>query len=159
MKNKRALYVLLPLMIVIWGIIFYRIFSYVNKETINSIGNNDIKAAMIDSSSVVDTFSIVAKYRDPFLQTAYVNERKTMLTKPPAKPIEKVEAPPVIWPSIHYGGMVKNQQSNKAFALVRINEKDNLMKPGDELQGVKLMNMSKDSIEVIYQQQKKTVLK
>lgn len=147
MKNKKLLYILFPLVILIWGAIFYKIFYYESpgeewkEEAVSPLKN-------IVTLSVPDTFNIIADYRDPFLGTIVHME------KAPDRPMQpKVVQPPkikvaVIWPNIVYGGMIKNQQSSQELALVKINGKENIIKAGDKVGDIELIKIYKDSIEV-----------
>ena len=156
MKHKKITYLLLPLVAVIWGIIFYRIFSAVSPEPILPVGGSILTSKTINTS-IPDTFSIIANYRDPFLgKVVQVKDSASGKVKPPKT--EKVVIPKQ-WPSLSYGGIIKNQKSGKQFVLVNINGEGNLMKTGDEVSGIQLLKVYKDSIEVSFQKEKKVVWK
>lgn len=157
MKNKKTLYILLPLVAVIWGIIFYRIFSGVSNK-------NDapgLKQTFFNDTSVAvaaDTFTLIADYRDPFLGRLPSSEKPQIRVASQPRPAP-VPLPPTQWPAISYSGLVKNQKSNKLVALVNINNQGSLMAPGQVLNEVTLLKVFKDSIEVQYRGEKKIVRK
>ena len=159
MKNKKAIYFLLPLVLIIWGIIIYRIFF----DTI-SINNSEILSRGIPLKIVkenVDTFSIYADYGDPFLDYLWEYD-ESEVEQDPSEIVETIiEKPPVLvnWPSISFGGIVKNQKSNKQVVVVNIEESGHLMKIGDVVMGVTLKKVFNDSIQVVYEKEVKTISK
>jgi len=108
-----------------------------------------------DLEMTVDTFSIVANYRDPFLGR--------IITEPKLAPKKIVTKPkvviPVRWPLITYGGMIKNNKSEKVVAIVNINRKSNLMNLGDVVSEVELLEIHSDSIKVKFSGIKKYITK
>ena len=155
MKNKKLLYVLIPAVILVWGAIIYKVVMGLG-------GNEDtsfqkIEMAEIHSTDVLnDTFSINPSYRDPFSGKQI---KKIVTTGQPT--IKKIVAPPVIanWPSIIYGGIVKNQKSNKQLVLVSINGQSTMLKIGESYNNVELLKVFKDSIEVKFGKEKRFVKK
>ena len=60
----------LPLVLLLWGMIFYKIFYRGNdKSTFEDRYKNDTKTKKKDTPK--DTFGIVANYRDPFLSSYF----------------------------------------------------------------------------------------
>ena len=67
MKNKKYIYLLIPLTIVIWGLIIYKIVSYKGdgyESFKKEIKNNNTQDIIISD----DTFSLFLNYPDPFLK-------------------------------------------------------------------------------------------
>jgi len=95
-----------------------------------------------------DTFSIIAKYRDPFLGKIRSPKPKTKKVKKKPPPIKKKPEPVLRWPTITYGGMIKNQQTGKLVAMIKINGKDNLMAVDNIVSEVRLVQVYPDSIKV-----------
>lgn len=153
LKNKKAIYVLLPLVIAIWGMISYRIYSAVNSSS-ESREEVFFQAGFTPPKALVDTFSLIANYRDPFLGKTIV-ETESEKPKSPVIKKEKPKPEAIVWPAIVYKGMIKNQKSNKQLCLVSIAGQDNMMKEGDVATEVELKKITKDSIEVIFKKQSK----
>ena len=78
--------------------------------------------------------------------------KKKSKPKPKAIPDKK-------WPSISYGGMIKNCKSVKVIALVNINKKSNLMQQGETKYEIELLKIYNDSIEVKFSGVKKYIRK
>ena len=161
MKNKKALYVLLPTVISIWGYLFYKIFSTLNQD--EPVANYSASGAAIslNENSPFNTFNLLANYRDPFLGKMVLdNKRAVQSNNPaPANPAIKKPVQQTQWPQISYTGMIKNQQSKKQLAMVQINGKDYSLKIGEETDGIELKKIFKDSIEVSKGKEKKIIRK
>lgn len=163
--KKNIIYVLLPIVLLLWGTIIYRIFNTVNPKkeqatNITSIINSDF-------SSDLDTFSINPFYNDPFLRKKQLVE--TIHIQPklnhPLKVIEPVKKNDnetesnKSWPSIIYHGRVKNVESQQQFAIIQINGQSVFMKAGDSESELKLLKIADDSIEVSFKSNKKIIKK
>jgi len=137
LKNKKAIYILLPLVIFIWGIVIYNIFSSMGGGSEIVLVNTAIPEESVSRQIAIDTFSITANYRDPFLGKIVSGKPKPIKKQFKKRPpIKKKPIQPIRWPSISYGGMIRNQQTNKLIAMVKINGKDNLMNEGGVVAGI-----------------------
>jgi hypothetical protein len=164
MKNKKLMYILLPLAIIIWGLIIYKIISnYTGDDDTGIVSNNNKTNAL--PVNIADTFSLILNYPDPFLKgevqvTNYtktvqpqVNYNKTRTTGK-TKEIKKVN-----WPLIVYGGIIKNKANNKTCSIIKINNIEYIMSVGDVCKDVKLIKTYKDSVLVMYDNAIKTIVK
>ena len=160
MKNKKLTYFLIALVVFVWGLIFYNIFKGVFNGNKNYVIANIQKKKVKDIIITPDTFTIKANYRDPFLTKTYVAKKtKKKIVKKPVikKPIEP--KPPIRWPVIKYLGSIKNQKTNKEVAIININGKEKLISVGDTVTGVRLLKIYGDSVQVVYQKEKKVIRK
>lgn len=111
--------------------------------------------AVTDTLSV-NSFTISGHYRDPFLGRIFLEN--TTINKP--KSVKEIQIKVIVpWPNIIYGGMIKNQKSSSQIAMININQQDNLMKVGDEIYGIQLLKIYKDSILVSFQKEKRMIVK
>ncbi|MFN3402668.1 MAG: hypothetical protein ACK40G_01145 [Cytophagaceae bacterium] len=164
MKGKSVTYFLIAGVVVIWGIIFYRIYI-----SVSSSDNNIIyKAPVVMSGAeinVKDTFDLVANYRDPFLgNLAKVAEDKPVILKaavPVVKNVPKIKEPEpeMDWSFISYFGNIKNPQTQKTVALISIHGKDYMVSVGQEIQGVVILNNMNDSIRISFEKKSKVIKK
>jgi hypothetical protein len=155
MKNKKAVYFLVILIAGIWGVILYRIFNFSSSPD----NNTELQASFVSpvlNPNTADTFSISLNYRDPFLgkTEAPVQNKKQKPVPIPEKVVE-----PTKWPSISYGGMIKSRKSNAQLCMVMINGQSNFMKEGDAIADIQLKKIYKDSIELMFQKEKRVVRK
>lgn len=155
MKNKKAIYFLLPVVLVVWGLIFYKIVFREPADTImpamvyHTIHHGD--------SSVLDTFSIVARYRDPFLGKTFANDSVTPKVHTAGHAITKPAAPPLQWPKIVFSGLVAGK--NGRLAIISIADKQYLASTGDKLDSFLVVAIFPDSVVIKCNHEKKTFYK
>ena len=143
------------MLVVIWGGIAYQISSFGSSDvTTHSRGNLPVSRK---ENTKPDTFSILANYRDPFLGKPIEERKPESASKKMPKPVEiKVALP---WPKITYGGVIKNQKSSKQLYLVQVNGNDNIIKEGDVVEEVQITKAWKDSIQVVFEKEKRVFKK
>lgn len=161
MKNKKLTYILLPAVIGIWGMIFYRIYSGMdgNDKPVAATGN---MSAANSNAAAEDTFTLIASYRDPFLGSMAVVNDHPKVSQPAAntpKPVEPKQVVAAPWPSVTYSGMIKNQKSSVQLAMLQVNGQGYTVKTGESIEGVQLLKIYRDSAEVMFQHQKKIIKK
>jgi len=148
-KSTRT-YVLLGLVLVIWGIVGYRIFSTLAPETqekslVATTTFTDVQVA------AQDTFSIQANYRDPFLGTLPPSQRKFPKTK-------KGTRKKINFPSIAYTGSMVNSSTKKRIFFVTVNGTQHLLEKGKTGSEVTLMHGTGKSITIRYKGAVKRVM-
>lgn len=112
-----------------------------------------------DASLASDTFSIIADYRDPFLQNQSFSQNTVNEIQKSNIPLSLKVEKVVQWPTIVYGGTIMNQKSSKQLALVKINGKEKILKTGEMVEEIELVKIYKDSIEVRMLKNRKVVKK
>lgn len=152
MKNKTKTYILLSLVLAIWGIIGYKIVATVNPDTNAPVQDNFNVAFNPKTNTEIDTFSVKTANRDPFLGTLLVK-------KTPIKKTKKVTVKKNEWVPVVYNGIVSNKNTTNKVYVVSINNKQYLMKLGQEFNGIKLIKGNNTEITVSYKGERKTVLK
>lgn len=154
---------MVPLVLLVWGVVFSQLFSYFYSDPILSVQKAD-QVINIDEIKE-DTFSIVASYRDPFLgrkRKSYRNNipqdsgQQTANRGTGVKKSIPAEKP---WPLISYNGMIKNNNSDRKVGIVKIDEKEYLVKSGDVIGAVSFLAIEKQSIKVRFQKETKTITK
>jgi len=149
----------------IWGIVIYRIFAGMSDDDTNYSQTQVSK--YVDIDSVSETYSLIASYRDPFLGRSFTQKpinTNSLSTKPPKKVItpapKPVEPPkPIVyidWSFIQYNGLISNKGTSKLVGLVKIKGTDHIVNVNSTIGDVKITALSKDSVEILFQQQKKT---
>jgi len=153
---------MMPFIILVWGVVFYQLYVYLFSSP--TYVTNEIKEVVNIDQIKIDTFSIVANYRDPFLDKkitfsqpktiATTNSTKITNTKNnKEKTLEKK------WPTLTYNGMIKNNNSDKRVGIVTINGKEYLVKEGDVYHEVKFMVINKHEIKVHFQNETQLISK
>jgi hypothetical protein len=159
MKNKKLLYVLIPAVLVIWGIIAFRIYRAVYRSDQAQMGFMH-QSSNSEKATIQDTINLIANYPDPFLKEVYSSSiegsvNSSILIRDFSTEVQN--QPTIIWPEVRYGGRIKNSSHNKDVFLIQIGTTNYLLKPGEIVENVKLLNADKDSIIMEYQNQQKTI--
>lgn len=163
MKNKKNIYILLPIVLLIWGAVMYQFFTFSNNQVSEFEPQTEISLNPLNFKEQ-DSVPFDVNYRDPFLGKAFVsNENKSVIRttksnsnsklKKLAKPIETI-----IWPTIIYKGIVSDtKEKNKVFMLI-IDGKTFLMRAKNNENGVFLVEGDRESIELEYKRETKLIL-
>ncbi|HEU4789521.1 MAG TPA: hypothetical protein VFS71_07540 [Flavobacterium sp.] len=150
MKSKKSIYILLPVVLSIWGVVIFQFFSFSTPDEV--ITNTSMEFTVKPFKLKERTpFLINVNYRDPFLGKIYNTQ---VVTKGSTSKVKiKKEIKPeetIVWPSIQYKGMLSDpKEKHKRFMLV-IAGKNYFMKTGDMQEEIFLKNGDKESIYVTY---------
>ncbi|WP_345003831.1 hypothetical protein [Snuella lapsa] len=152
MKNKTKTYVLIVLVLCIWGIIGYRVLSAINPNAPQIAQQNMEVQFTPNTIKEADNFSVQTVERDPFLGTLYVKkEKKQVIQRPVTKSIT--------WPDVIYHGSISTQHKQIKMFIVSINGLQQFVKPKQTIEGIKLLRGTSQSIVISYKGQRKTVQK
>ena len=147
MNKQQKTYGLLIAVLVIWGLIGYQIYTRLNTSTpeLNAftVHQSTFKKQQANENSF---YEVKTEYRDPFLGK-FPKKKETI--KRVLKPKQIVTFPNVI-----YNGII---QGNTKSYILTINNKQKLIKLGQELLGVKLLNANSKQVVVKFQGIKKTI--
>ena len=149
MKNKKSIYILLPIVLLIWGMLIYQFFSFLAPE--DSLGNAPMEFNIKPFKLKERTpFTINVAYRDPFLGKMYAqpvtNTKKRVVgVKKQPKPEETL-----VWPTIHYKGMISDVKKKHTLFMMVIDNQNFYMKKGDTENEVFLKDGDKESVYVKY---------
>lgn len=151
LKNKKALYILLPVNILVWGFFVYRFLSlYEGGPEMAPITNS----ALVETETASDTIKYVLSlnYKDPFLKDVKLSkpfstgQAVQSLPQPKPKPVPAPEPVKKVTPDIKYLGMIKNSDKGVSTALVSFNGRPLLVKPNDVVEGIAFKQFNKDSL-------------
>ena len=174
MKNKRLLYVLLPAVLLIWGLIFQRIWAAA--EGGSEGGETAVSPASQSTAPAVRSGppKLLLTYADPFRVTAekaarnlgepassaasFARPAATAALNFPVAPAP-VAVAPVVWPALKYLGFINNPRQNSRIALLAINDQEMMLKAGDNRQGVVVASIFPDSVQITFQGKNKTIVR
>lgn len=150
MKNKRAIYILLPVVLGIWGLVVYEFVSFGSAEEIvhESPSNWVVQPHTYKEPQKI---IIETNYRDPFLGTLHVPAAPVTQPKKQKKPIKVKADPELVWPAIQFKGVISDVKEKKKTFLLIINGKNCFMSIGDTANGIFLKSGDKESVYVKYQ--------
>jgi|GEM_PF-2364606 len=169
--NKYAPYILGPILLIVWGLVFYKIYQAV-------YGDGEAYALPVyqpittfDKPQKDSGYVLLVNYKDPFLgkkwaQSNASTTRRIPSTSPrpkpkPVVPVQvptAVATPPKPFPSIQYQAFQAMQGDTTAFLKIADKAFYTLRK-GDERKGVLIQQIFKDSIQLVFDGQAKTFLR
>lgn len=152
-KSKRNTYILLVVVLVIWGLIIYKFFTY--RQSGTAMSQTSVEQGLARKPIDVkkpEVFTIEVNYRDPFLgkmnQTGQVKKSNVL---------RKKEVQPTVWPSIIYKGVVSDSKEKKKVFMLLIDQKPFFMKEKQLEGGVLLKSGDRKSITVQYEKQENKI--
>jgi len=162
MKNKRLTYILIPLVILVWGLIFYKIFNHTGGDNKTNVSTALQKLAKNDH--VKDTFNVKANYRDPFLRGSVRSVIRQsgsgeMTSNRQGFSKQKETKPEIRIPDLKYFGLIANSKNKQKIGLFRLNNKDLILKEADLYEEFKISRLYNDSVQIAYKKIKKTFKK
>ena len=156
MKSKKAQFVLLLCTIIVWGLIFYRVFIYLNKDKIVNVTKN-IKRQQSENKISSDSLTLLLNYTDPFHLSRSLSTNhflgKSINTNKEKKENQKAE-PLISIPKIIYKGLIYNQLKHKYVSVISSNQSSYLLSEGDSIQSWIVEKIYKDSLQLSSLKQK-----
>lgn len=146
---------LLVVVLGIWGVIGYKIWSGLNPE-IPEVKQQDIAVSFNPKTNkVIDTFSVQTFSKDPFLGTLSLKQKNRSSI---AKSSTKIKSS-VIWVPVLYHGAIAKQNSKEKVFVISVEGQQYVLKIGQEIKGVKLIRANSKEIIVSYKGVKQTIIK
>jgi type II secretory pathway component PulC len=156
MNSKWTKIFLIFAVLVVWGLIIFKIISHFNNQGNGEIIDN--RAINLSTNQKTDTFNLLLNYPDPFLYTLRIENNqshsgsKSKLSSSPK--VIKEPKPVLPIPVIKYFGLITNKKTQKLVAIINIAGKQYLAKQGETFNGVSVLKMFNDSILINYDQQR-----
>jgi hypothetical protein len=149
---------LLPIVLVIWGLIIYQLFSFNSSEVIEV--HEELPLFIKIDYKEQDTTKLVVNYRDPFTGKLENTEENNISSKVKTFTTPKVqmEITPEVQTEIQYRGVVSDVANKKKVFMVIIDNQTFLMKKGDRENEVELINGNTESITIKNNGKKKNIL-
>lgn len=162
MANKRLLYLLIPAVVIIWGLIAMQITKRLKKnDPYIALENfHSQKSSRMDSV----TFKLEANYRDPFLgmvNNADNNVKKIVSKKDTKnKPVDFIVLQQIneTFSQVSFGGLIEGGRPY-SLGLFNIKGKRYLLQKGQQVDDVIIAAMYKDSSRLYFKGAYKTILK
>lgn len=150
-------YLLILLVLTVWGLIIYRIVAKVSDRSRPlNVPQDTVKEPYDDYALPRDTTSLQSGYRDPFGLVAFKDT--SVSKKTPAVHIRaRSSAPGINWEQIRYLGYIRNPGSRKLIAIMHINGKELMMSEGESAEQLLLLKNLRDSIKINYRGQIKFI--
>jgi hypothetical protein len=177
MNNKRSVYLLLPLVALVWGLIGWRIWAAASgpEEATPTFHTSLPKAAPASARLP----RLLLGYGDPFRPVAGGERPASPLpvaaalpaavatvaaAPPPARlafpvrPAEPARTPAatIDWPPIRYLGIITHANGQAQVALLDIDNEELVVKVGHSAHDIRVVQLFRDSVQVSYKNQKRS---
>ncbi len=154
LKSKGAIYVLIPVNILVWGFFIYRFYTAYTEGDVE-LPDTKIQTIKLDELKDSVEYKLSLNYKDPFLRETEKRKGPTAnnpITNNPVQKEKVVKTPTVTVPKvpadIKYFGLVKNNSTGVSTALISINGQTHLVKKGDVIAGITVKNISNENVEL-----------
>jgi hypothetical protein len=154
MKNRKLTYVLVPLVLFIWGLIIFKVNKHSHHPQKPSIVINSIKNS--NPGIETDSAAMILNYRDPFLGGIALSaqSREELLNQNTSFSTSLKSV--LNFPLTKYSGLVTNTKNKFKVGLIKIENKEFLATEGDLLGGEKIVRLFADSVVISFKKTKKT---
>jgi len=155
MKVLKLKKLLLPVSIIIWSFIIYKVYVVVFDKTNEVVMKSDTHA---EQKQVVkeDTFRLMVNYPDPFLNNFVTREINRNSISTSHSKIGSRNKKEIVWPRIDFLGVFQNKNSGKSLANLNIDGKCAILAKGNEMEGIKLISVYPDSVQLGFDHQIRT---
>lgn len=151
MKSKKSLAILIPALLLVWGIIGVKIIKQLHPSQ-EDAGLPVVQTKPNREKPMVKNYSLINNYPDPFLKEIKSPQIKEEPNKRSMQLNSKQKGQ--IWPQIQYKGCIKSKHSQTA--LIELNTSKVLLQQNEEKYGLTLLFVHNDSITVQYNGEKKS---
>lgn len=150
MNKQQKTYFLVVAVLIVWGLIGYQFFKKINPTENETSSIQMPKKYIPKKINKSKSYVVTGKYRDPFLGTLFVKKKKVKKKKVTPRIEESIPFPMVFYNGIVDGGNLKSY-------TITVNGKQELLRIGEELAGVKLVKATKEKIIVRFNRVVKTI--
>lgn len=151
MKKNTKTYILLALVLTIWGVLGFQILGAFGSDEPEQALATKTETFVPQTLKKRDTFLITAHYRDPFLGT--IPRSQTVRPKK-TKKIVKPEQPKK---NITYSGSVSQNNSKKRMFFLTIDGRQHILSKDETIADVKLLSGTAESVKVSYGNRTETI--
>ena len=178
MNNKRSIYILLPLVLLVWGLIGWRIWA----ATSDPAPEAELLPALALRSRPAATRQrprLLLTYGDPFkpganrpapspsgpvpvvsfAPSASATNRAASLNFPAHPAVPVASTPSIAWPQVKYLGVISHAGGEVQVALLAIDNQEIVVKVGKSERNVQVINIFRDSVQLSFMGQKKSFLR
>jgi hypothetical protein len=163
MKNKKSIYILLPFVVIVWGLVFYQVYNFINRDSEDKWFDRPVFSTQQQEKLINDTFNLILDYPDPFinrqvLPSSLSNEQKENKVSRSGSKILNGKLPEKKELEIAYKGFIRSKENNSRLEILVIDGKPYFAKKQIDDFGIKIESVWNDSI-LIAIDNKKRILK
>ena len=144
-SDKNAKY-LLPLVLIVWGFFFFRVFKACNPDAETIIRNNAITTFKAPEIKQKEEFELLPVERNPFLGTVNIKSNKN--SGEYSANSKNTEA---TWPTIQYHGLIQNAESKEKVFILNINGQQFLLNQREPIQYISVVRGNEEKVTLRFQ--------
>ncbi|WP_394748235.1 hypothetical protein [Spongiimicrobium salis] len=149
MKKQTKTYVLLGVVLVIWGMIGFRVYSSLSPESVeNEVGS--VTTFRPQKIKERERFAIVADYRDPFLGTLPVKKVRKKKKQKAVQPQEPM-------PEIKYTGYITDTETQGKIYFISMAGQQYMLSPREKVGEMTLIRGTEKSVKVRFKNKTHTI--
>lgn len=152
MKSKKNIYILLPLVLLIWCVIVYKIYVTLHKPEEKVVYQASGAIQMLAADTVSQDYALILHYPDPFRTQNF--QPKAMSTPEIAGGLdEETQTAAVVeesLPDIQYSGMIEHAISADRVAMLVVDGKAIMAKVGKFSEDIQVKAITPQLVDLIY---------
>jgi len=159
-NDKRTLVILVPVVILVWGVIVWRVLAGIQPEESKTIVRRSIKVRETPKRT------LLLNYADPFVldkgKSKHLLKRvikPVERTRKRTKQIVKPKEPEKQWPEVVYLGIIKNLSTKKHTAILKMGQSTEMVVVGQSWNTLTVIECEEDSVQLGFEKQKKWLKK
>lgn len=153
MKKKKT-YLLLAIVVFVWGYLGYKVYSSFYGDEEDLITNKIIDNKQAEKKVQKEKLKIKYPDKDPFLGKMYSPKIQKKVSKEAIKITYTYDS---IFDKIRYKGFINNKTDTSPLYLLSYKQKSYVIKPNHKFDGILLLGGTPDEIKVNYKTVTKTI--
>ncbi|MEL7533120.1 MAG: hypothetical protein AAFN10_17520 [Bacteroidota bacterium] len=152
MRNKSIQKWLIAGVVLIWGFVALRFSGLGESKPISqalAVAKFEIDSLGISADSLI----LGLAYRDPFLEQSFVSPPQRTLSQSPkrqafGKAVILKAKPKLHLPKLSYQGLISSRDSLNRTAILLINGRSHTIRPGDQIEGIRINAIEQNSLQI-----------
>ena len=163
MKNKKQIWILGPLVLLVWGMIGYRVFNALKGNSETYPVYQAPPSVQGSDSTQSNAYSLIKNYPDPFLKkerrsvSGISTKTNSSRAKVKTRVTKTVVPIPLRWPVVNYKGSIERRSTSSILYVLEIEGINYFLSKGDEENDLKLLEVYEDSVKVEFKGKEKRV--
>lgn len=152
-NNKKTVYILLPVVVLVWSAIVYQFYMGEGEEPAYQYRQGLLADSLAAVPEKVE-YELYLNYPDPFGKVSARVQQPVRNEVSPERQSQEQEFDPMFeepgfdWNRVIFKGMVEHGGKKNKVALLEMDGKSYMLSKGSEEDGIYVKTLSKDSIEV-----------
>jgi len=150
MNQKRLRYALIGGVVLIWGLIIYRVINGLSSDEPVVATKKQISKINYDVAS--DSFILFANYPDPFIKDetdlTFVKDNIPTTSNQLTIPGTQIDKPLFDFGIVEFRGMIVNPETKRKIAFISVKGREYTVKEGDEIEGLSVKKITATEILV-----------